>query len=95
MTPGGLKWQVCTNHRIWGSSKEENDQECSRYQTVSNRLEAFDGSSPSDYVLDTMRAVSLKNWTMWTTVFDLSSKDFRVVYKQQFADQYRGQVHSH
>ncbi len=76
-------WQVCTNHQICGKSEAENDESCQRYHTASDELAAMkDGVSASD-VMKVMDSVHQKT-TMWSSVYDLSTGDFRVVYRQHY-----------
>lgn len=81
-------WQVCTNHRIWGRTEEENDARCSRYRIVSDRLAELGSATTFPDVMDSMASASVENWTMWTSVYDLSTGEFRVAYRRKFADVY-------
>ncbi len=81
-------WQVCTNHRIWGKTEEENDGACRRYRLVSERLAELGGEATATDVMQTMAAASAENWTMWTSVYDLTSGRFRVAYRRQYDDWY-------
>lgn len=81
-------WQVCTNHQICGTSEEDNDKSCDRYLTASDELAKLSASAGTDDVMRIMESVSKENWTMWTSVYDLSSGKFRVTYRRHFDNQY-------
>jgi penicillin V acylase-like amidase (Ntn superfamily) len=80
-------WQVCTNHQISGKSEAENDDRCERYHTASDELAAMKGHASTDDVMKVMQSVQQKT-TMWSSVYDLSSGDFRVAYRQSYGNVY-------
>ena len=88
VTRPSADWQVCTNHRIWGKTEAENDQACGRYRVVSDRLAELGGTVTGSDVMQTMAAASAPNWTMWTTVYDLTNGQFHVAYRRQYDDPY-------
>ncbi|MBN2153140.1 MAG: linear amide C-N hydrolase, partial [Candidatus Lokiarchaeota archaeon] len=65
-------WQVSTNDRLFGKSEAENDQACWRYRKASDRLAALDGDLDVPGMLDVMASVSVEDWTMWTSVYNLT-----------------------
>jgi hypothetical protein len=88
VTRTGENWQVCTNHRIWGKTEEENDESCQRYRTLSDWLAELGGMAAPPDVMNIMALAAAKNGTMWTSVYDLTTGEFRVAYRRQFADAY-------
>jgi len=92
VTHSDENWQVCTNHRIWGSSEEENDEHCRRYRLASGQLADLDHLADSDDVMAIMKSVSVEDWTMWTSVYNLSSGEFRIAYRRRFENEFSGQL---
>jgi hypothetical protein len=83
-TPGGENWQVCTNHRIAGKAEEENDGACGRYRAASERLASLPSAAGAADVMKIMQAVVQEKWTMWTSVYNLSTGEFRLAYRRHF-----------
>ena len=83
-TPTHESWQICTNHQIYGKSNAENCQCCSRYNLASAELTDLHGKGNTTDVMKIMQSVSKSNWTMWSSVYDLSSSDFEVAYRQHY-----------
>ena len=83
-TPTHESWQICTNHQIFGKSDAENCQCCSRYNLASAELTDLHGKGNATDVMKIMQSVSKANWTMWSSVYDLSSGDFEVAYRQHY-----------
>lgn len=90
-TPARENWQVCTNHEICGKSEEENDAACNRYRIASDKLAAMDGSISTSDVMDVMETVKQPT-TMWTSVYNLSTGDFRFAYRRQFDELFSDQL---
>jgi Acyl-coenzyme A:6-aminopenicillanic acid acyl-transferase len=87
-TPTNENWQVCTNHRLAGKLEAENDQCCSRYRTASATLADLRGKGDATDVMKVMQSVSKADWTMWSSVYDLTTGEFEVAYRQHFDDIY-------
>ena len=85
-------WQVCTNHRIWGNSEEENDHACRRYRLASDQLAALKHPADSNDIMAIMKSVSIEEWTMWTSVYNLTTGEFRIAYRRRFEDEHGGQL---
>ncbi len=83
-------WQVSTNHRLLGKSEAENDQACWRYQTASDRVAKLGGRLDTAGMVEVMAAVSVKDWTMWTSVYNLSTGEFRIAYRRNFENLHSG-----
>jgi hypothetical protein len=37
-------------------------------------------------------AASVENWTMWTSVYDLDSGEYRIAYRRHYDDLFRGRL---
>jgi len=85
-------WQVCTNHRIFGKSEEDNDLRCDRYRLASNRLAAMNDFADSDDIWSIMKAVSMEDFTMWTTVYNLTTGEVQFAYRRKFQNIHREQI---
>jgi hypothetical protein len=84
ITPGNQTWQVCTNDPIYGATEEVCDERCERYRTASAQLAAVSATAGVDDVMRVMQSVSKEDWTMWSSVYDLTSKDFRFAYRRHY-----------
>lgn len=89
VTPTDEHWHVCTNHCIAGKTEEENDARCNRYQLASNQLAALPSAAGADDVMKIMASVAQKDWTMWTSVYNLSTGEFQLAYRQHYGEVYR------
>jgi predicted choloylglycine hydrolase len=85
-------WQVCTNHKICGTSEEQSDQTCDRYRTASDELARMSGTHGADDVMRVMESVSKENWTMWSSVYDLTDHTFRVAYRRHYDKPFVGSL---
>jgi hypothetical protein len=81
-------WQVCTNHELCGKSNEENCTECERYRLASIALAEFQGKAGAGDVMNVMQSVSKDNWTMWSSVYDLTSGEFEIAYRRHYERRY-------
>lgn len=79
-TPTGSR-QVCTNHSLWGKSEEENDQICPRYRAGSDAADRRSGQLDLNGTRDIARSMSVDNWTMWTSAYDLRRGEMRLLYR--------------
>ncbi len=91
-TPAYENWQVCTNHQICEKTEAENDARCRRYRTASDALAALNGSAATGDVMKVMDSVAQKDFTMWSSVYDLSNGEFRVAYRQHYDKPYVDQL---
>jgi hypothetical protein len=89
VTPNEADWQVCTNHCIAGKGEEENDERCNRYRLASDQLAALPSMAGAGDIMKIMQSVAQPEWTMWTSVYNLSTRELRLAYRQQFGDVYR------
>jgi hypothetical protein len=88
VTPSNEYWQVCTNHQICDTSEEDSDRTCDRYRTASEQLAKASASAGTDDVMTVMEAVSKKDWTMWSSVYDLTDRKLRFAYRRHFDKPY-------
>jgi Acyl-coenzyme A:6-aminopenicillanic acid acyl-transferase len=89
ITPSQQPWAVCTNHIVWQKTEAENDAACPRYRKASDAAGELKGPVDASDVMGIMRSVSVENWTMWTSVYDLTTGDLRVDYKAKANAEYR------
>jgi penicillin V acylase-like amidase (Ntn superfamily) len=82
-------WQVCTNHQLCNRTETENDKNCSRYFTASGELANLHGDGNADDVMKVMQSVSKSGRTMWSSVYDLTSGNFEIAYRQQYDHPYK------
>ncbi len=92
VTPSQESWHVCTNHIVWQKSESENDAACGRYHTASDAADELGGEVDVDDVMSIMHSVSAKDWTMWTSVYSLTTGDFRVAYKARLDAEFRDAI---
>jgi choloylglycine hydrolase len=88
VTPTRESWQVCTNDQIHGASEEQCDERCGRYRTASDQLAKASATAGIDDVMRVMESVSKEDWTMWSSVYDLTSKNCRIAYRRHFDKPY-------
>jgi len=88
ITPAKETWQVCTNDRIYGANEKDCDENCERYRTASDALAKASAAAGVDDVMHVMESVSKEDWTMWSSVYDLSSRNFRIAYRRHYDKPY-------
>jgi hypothetical protein len=88
VTPGNEYWQVCTNHQICDASEEHSNQTCDRYRTASEQLAKASAAAGPEDVMKVMEAVSKQDWTMWSSVYDLTDHTLRFAYRRHFDKPY-------
>jgi predicted choloylglycine hydrolase len=91
VSPMVENWQVCTNHQICGKTEEENDTACERYRTASNELAKMSAGADAAAVMTVMQAVK-QDTTMWSSVYELTSGEFRIAYRQQYERPYEDRI---
>jgi hypothetical protein len=85
-------WQVSTNDRLSGKSEAENDRACWRYRKASDRVAGLDGNLDVPGMLDVMASVSVKDWTMWTSVYNLTTGEYEIAHRRNFDDVFPGRL---
>jgi penicillin V acylase-like amidase (Ntn superfamily) len=83
-------WQVCTNHAIAGKTEAANDECCDRYRLASNKLAELSKPANASDVMNIMASVSKENWTMWTSLYELTRGEFRLAYRRHYDNLYVG-----
>jgi hypothetical protein len=94
VTPGEGPWQVCTNDIAWKKSESERDRTCRRYRDGSDAAEKLAGKFDYDAAQRVARSMSVDKWTMWTSVYDLKTRQIRVLYKSRPGVEYRDKIPS-
>jgi hypothetical protein len=85
-------WQVCTNHIVWEKSEAENDQACDRYRVGSEAVATLNQRVSFEDVRDVARRMSVEDWTMWTSTYDLTNRRLSVLYKARLEADYRDAI---
>jgi hypothetical protein len=85
-------WQVCTNHQLSGKSEPENCQSCGRYGLASTELTKLQGKGAADDVMKIMQSIAQPDWTMWSSVYDLSTGEFSIAYRQHYDQPFRDSI---
>ncbi len=85
-------WQVCTNHIVAGKSERENDEACKRYRTGSDLAASLAGVVDFDTALQITKSMSVDGYTMWSSVYDLTSREACLRYKGLAGNEYRGSI---
>jgi hypothetical protein len=88
VTHSKVNWQVCTNHQIYGTSEEDCDKTCDRYRHASGELTKLSANAGMEDVTRIMRSISKKDWTMWSSAYDLSGRRLRFAYRGYFDKPY-------
>jgi hypothetical protein len=93
-TPTESYWQVCTNHQISGKTEHESDQCCERYKSASDQLAALPSAAGAEDVMKVMQSVAQEDWTMWTSVYNLSAREHRLAYRQHYGGLHQERLES-
>jgi hypothetical protein len=89
VTSSSGEWQLCANNLVWDKTEEEKDALCDRYRTGSEWAERLSGSADYEEALKATRSMSVKNRTMWTSVYNLTTREARILYKSKPETEYR------
>jgi hypothetical protein len=81
-------WQICTNHELCGKSEEENCKSCERYKLASAELTGLHAIGGASEVMKVMQSISKTERTMWSSVYDLTSGEFDIAYRQHYDKPY-------
>jgi hypothetical protein len=90
VSPG--PWQVSTNHLLFGKTDPENCDRCPRYRTASGRLAQRNLRMDSTNMMEIMSSISVENWTMWTSVYNLATGEFQVAYRRKYHEPYSSRL---
>jgi predicted choloylglycine hydrolase len=86
------QWQISTNHLLFGKTDSENCSLCPRYRIASGELSQPKLKMDSLAMMQTMSSIAVKNWTMWTSVYNLTTGDFQFAYRRKYHDLYSGHL---
>jgi hypothetical protein len=75
-------WQVCTNHQIWKKSEAECEQNCDRYRRASAMLGKYGSEVDVHRIMDVMDEVAVKDWTMWSSVYNLTTGEMLLTHRK-------------
>jgi hypothetical protein len=85
-------WQICTNHELCGKSEEENCKSCGRYKLASAELIDLHASGDANDVMKIMQSVSKTDRTMWSSVYDLTTGNFEIAYRQHYDQPFQDRI---
>ncbi|MGO9108781.1 MAG: carcinine hydrolase/isopenicillin-N N-acyltransferase family protein [Thermoguttaceae bacterium] len=88
VTPAEGPWQICTNDIVWRKSELERTNSCSRYRTGSEAAKKLGGVVGYADARRVARSMSVANWTMWTSVYNLTTGEAHVLYKSGLDTEY-------
>lgn len=74
-------WLASTNHTLWSKSEQDNDNRCERYRAGSDAIAAASHAGDDESFAGAVRAMSVENWTMWTSIYDLNRLSANIMYK--------------
>lgn len=92
VTPAEKPWQICTNDIVWKKSELERSQSCSRYRTGSAAAEKLGGVADYAAARRVARSMSDAKETMWTSVYNLTTREARVIYRSNLDAEYRDAI---
>lgn len=85
-------WHIATNHLLTGNTDQMNREKCWRFNTAFGALSHNDSPADSDRMMQVMSSISVEDWTMWSSVFDLNSGSYQIAYRRQYEDVFKGQL---
>ena len=78
-----------TNNIVWNTDEQERDRRCGRYRTGSDMAEGLEGLVDCDDALRVTRSMAADDFTMWTSVYSLATREARILYKSHPKTEYR------
>ncbi len=94
VTPGRGPWQICTNDIVWKKSKPERADACRRFRSGSDAADKLGEVSDYADAHRVARSMSVAHWTMWTSVYNLTTREAGVIYKSRLDAEYRDAIPS-
>jgi hypothetical protein len=82
--PATERWQVSTNHLLFGKSEPENEAACDRYRTAAARLADSTQAIDAPEIMRLMAVISAENRTMWTSLYNQTTGDYQVAYRRHY-----------
>jgi hypothetical protein len=92
VTPGKGAWQICTNDIVWNKPEAERASSCHRYRAGSEEARKLSGNIDYAAALHVARTMSVANFTMWTSVYNLKTGEAHILYKSNPDVEYRDSV---
>ena len=62
-----------------------------QYRQASEQLESLNGEVNANGIMKVMDSVAVEGWTMWTSVYNLSTGEFMFTHRKPIDRVYRGQ----
>lgn len=62
------------------------------YRSASDRLDKLGTEGGAADVMTIMSDISVQNWTMWSSVYDLTSGEYQIAYRRRYDIPYRGRI---
>lgn len=102
VTPMSGHWQLCTNSIVWNKSERQKNWGCRRYRrgatyadqlrTTNLRSSKLQPVISEKEAIRVTRSMAVKDYTMWTSVYELKSLEFLLFYKTQPEIAYRDSI---
>ena len=89
ITPAERPWQICTNDIVWSKSELERANSCWRYRAGSDAAEKLGGVIDYADARRVAGSMSVPHRTMWTSVYNLTTREAHVIYKSSRDAEYR------
>lgn len=89
VTAAQRPWQICTNDIVWRKSELERAGACSRYRTGSVAAEKLGGAVDYADAHRVARSMSVDDGTMWTSVYNLTTRELGFIYRSRLDAEYR------
>jgi hypothetical protein len=85
-------WQICTNSIAWNKSQPERANACPRYRTGSDAAGKLGGTVDYADARRIARSMSVPNWTMWTSIYNLTTREVHVIYRANLDAEYQDAI---
>ena len=92
VTSAERPWQICTNDIVWRKSELERANGCPRYRTGSDAAEKLRGVVDYADARRVARSMADANGTMWTSVYNLTTREVGVIYRSRLDAEYRDAI---
>ncbi len=92
VTPGEGPWQICTNDIVWKKTEAERASSCRRYRAGSDEARKLGGNVDYAAARRVARTMSVANFTMWTSVYNLKTGEAHILYKSNPDVEYSDKV---
>lgn len=85
-------WHIATNHLLTGNTDQMNRDKCWRFNTASEAISQDKSQFDAERMMRVMSSISVPDWTMWTSVYDLNSGAYQVAYRRRYEQVFRDQL---